>query len=86
MSHGPLSVGEFRAATTDALTILARARVDRLTGLHARSWSEAHRIAARDEGCKAIERAKTFLEDWADGLSYLPAYVELREVLPEIQS
>lgn len=80
------TVGDFRAATADALTLLTRVRSERLTDLHARSWSEAHRIAAKDEGCKAIERAKTFLEDWADGLSYLPDWVALAEVLPEIEA
>lgn len=79
-----LSVSEWRFATHAALAVLRDAKTRRLVELHARSWSEAHRLAAVDEGCRAIERAKTWLEDQADGLSYIPGYVHVREILEDI--
>jgi len=80
----PLTIVDWQRATREALDLLRAVRTARLMELHPVTFSQAARLASQDEGCRLIDRARTVLEDQADGLSYLSTCLPLREYLGEV--
>jgi hypothetical protein len=80
----PLTILDWQRATREALDLLRAVRTARLMELHPVTFSQAARLASQDEGCRLIDRARTVLEDQADGLTFLPSNLTLREHLGDI--